>query len=73
MMNPEASAWVSKTQGGLPSPADWQVCSCSHLLEEGMEPFEVLPKGSINPSLLMALRVLFAPEEEFSQWGSLQG
>jgi len=33
----------------------------------------VLPKGKIGPSVLMALRVLFASEEEFSQWDSLQG
>ena len=45
----------------------------SHLLEEDLEPFEVLPKGRIGPSLVMALRVLFASEEEFSRWYNLEG
>ena len=48
-------------------------CLCSHLLEEEQEPFEVLPKGNIGPSLLMALRVLFAPENTFLQWKGLEG
>ncbi|DBA79471.1 TPA: hypothetical protein ACH3X2_007743 [Trebouxia sp. C0005] len=43
----------------------------SHLLEEDLEPFEVLPKGNIGPSLVMALRVLFAPEEDFLCWHNL--
>ena len=52
------------------------VCSvlhCSYLLEEDLEPFEVLPKGKIGPSLVMALRVLFASEEDFSHWHNLEG
>lgn len=44
----------------------------SHLLEEDLEPFEVLPKGKIGPSLVMALRVLFASEEEFLYWHNLE-
>ncbi|KAL0040401.1 hypothetical protein WJX77_006166 [Trebouxia sp. C0004] len=44
----------------------------SHLLEEDLEPFEVLPKGKIGPSLVMALRVLFASEEEFLLWHNLE-
>ncbi|DBA97673.1 TPA: hypothetical protein ACH3X3_012565 [Trebouxia sp. C0006] len=44
----------------------------SYLLEEDLEPFEVLPKGKIGPSLVMALRVLFASEEDFSHWHNLE-
>ena len=49
------------------------LCFCSHLLKEDLEPFEVLPKGKIGPSLVMALRVLFASEEDFSLWHNLEG
>lgn len=46
---------------------------CSHLLEEEEEPFEVLPGGNINPSLLMTLRVLFADSKQFGAWQNLDG
>ena len=38
-----------------------------------MEPFEVLPKGRINPSLVMALRTLYASPDNFSTWTNLAG
>ena len=47
--------------------------ACSHLLEEDLEPFEVLPNGRINPSLLMALRILFESQAIFSSWSSWEG
>ena len=42
-------------------------------MEEDEEPFEVLPGGRINPSLLMALRALFATSDEAAAWQTLEG
>lgn len=44
----------------------------SELLEEGEEPFEVLPDARVAPSLLVALHALLAPEDEFRSWRGLE-
>ncbi|KAK9815861.1 hypothetical protein WJX72_010928 [[Myrmecia] bisecta] len=43
----------------------------SELLQEDAEPFEVLPGGVMGPALLVALRVLFAPQHVWTTWTSL--
>jgi len=65
-----AAFWRCPFTAGLPFIS---LLFCSHLLEEDLEPFEVLPKGKIGPSLVMALRVLFGSEEDFSRWHNLEG
>ena len=44
---------------------------CSELLDEGSEPFEVMPEGCIGPSLVVALFVICADEQVFDQWTSI--
>jgi len=39
----------------------------SNLLEEDEEPFLVLPKGQVGPSLLVAARILSGTRKEFAE------
>lgn len=45
----------------------------SELLEEDREPFEVMPEALLGPSLVAALRVLFADDAQFYTWQDLSG
>jgi hypothetical protein len=59
--------------GRLDSDAHRVIAGCgSDLLEEDREPFEVLPGGSIGPSLLVALRTLLASDSVFQGWRGLE-
>lgn len=49
------------------------LAGCSDLLEEGEEPFEVLPGGRVGPCLYAALRVLCASDADLSHWSSITG
>ena len=48
-------------------------CACSDLLEEGEEPFEVLPGAQVGPCLYAALKVLCASDAAFSSWSTIAG
>ena len=47
--------------------------TCSDLLEDDEELFEVLPGGVINAPLAVALRMLTASNEQFATWSTLEG
>ena len=50
----------------IKAPKPTQAFWCSNILEEDEEFFEVLPKGQLNASLIVAARILSCDSEEFS-------
>lgn len=48
------------------------IFSCSYLLEDEDEPYELFPEGLVSPAISILLRVLTAGNDEFNRWQGIE-